>query len=93
MLSSIIEEKLQQHGLTQTDLAKALRVSRRTVNQLLNERRSLTVDMAGRLARFWETSPEFWLNLQLRDDLRVISTMQINPEIPTVQQYVQLRSP
>ena len=56
-------------GLTQDALAEALGVSRYSVNQLLNDRRSVTADMALRLARVLDTTPEFWLNLQMAVDL------------------------
>lgn len=50
-------------------LAKALRVSRQTVNELLRERRSVSPEMALRLSRLFGNSPEFWLNAQRAVDL------------------------
>jgi|ERR1041384_1125845 addiction module HigA family antidote len=50
--------------LTQDKLARLLFVSRRTISELLNERRPVTTDMAHRLARAFGTSPEMWLGLQ-----------------------------
>ena len=55
--------------LNATALAKALRVSRQTVNELLKERRSITPIMALRLSRLFGNSPEFWLNAQHARDL------------------------
>ena len=55
--------------LTQAELAIRLGVSRRSVGDLLNERRSVTPDMAHRLARVFKTSPEFWMNLQQAVDI------------------------
>lgn len=63
------EEIVAMAGLTQDALAEALGVSRYSVNQLLNNRRSVTADMALRLARVLDTTPEFWLNLQMAVDL------------------------
>ena len=51
-------------GLTQTEFAGLLGVSRRTVHEVLHERRPVTTDMAHRLARVVGSSPEFWLRLQ-----------------------------
>lgn len=55
--------------LTQDQLASAMGVSRFSVNQLLNDRRNVTAEMALRLARVLGTSPEFWLDLQRDVDL------------------------
>jgi len=56
-------------GITQKRLAIMLGVSRRTVSEIVNAHRSVTPDMAHRLARVFKTSPEFWLNLQQAVDL------------------------
>jgi antitoxin HigA-1 len=63
------EDFLTDHGLTVSKLAKALGVSRQTINELLRERRSLTPEMALRLARLFGNTPEFWLNAQRAVDL------------------------
>jgi addiction module HigA family antidote len=55
--------------LTQTELAKALKTSFRTVNEILNEKRSISPDMALRLARYFGTTPDVWLGLQADYDL------------------------
>ena len=55
---------LPETGMTQGEFANRLGVSRRTVNELLRERRPVTVDMAHRLARALKTSPDVWLGLQ-----------------------------
>jgi addiction module HigA family antidote len=55
--------------LTQMELAKALKTSFRTINEILNEKRSISPDMALRLARFFGTSPDVWLGLQADYDL------------------------
>ena len=69
-LSSLLFEKMKEYRLTQEALAKSLLVSRRTVAQLLKGERSLTSNLAIRLAKLWSTTPEFWLNLQAQIDLR-----------------------
>ncbi len=50
-------------------LAKAIGVSRQSINELLRERRRVSPEMALRLARLFGNSPEFWLNAQLAVDL------------------------
>jgi len=58
------EDFLPDYGLTVSSLAKALGVSRQTVNELLRERRAVSPEMALRLSRLFGNSPEFWLNAQ-----------------------------
>ncbi len=65
----IKEDILNEFGLTQAQLAEALGVSYHNINQLVNEKCHLTADMALRLSRFTQTTPEMWLNLQLAIDL------------------------
>ena len=63
------EEIMPAANLTQDALAERLGVSRRTVNEIVGEKRSVTADMAHRLARLFDTTPEFWLGLQQDWDL------------------------
>jgi addiction module HigA family antidote len=63
------EDVLPETGLTQGEFARMLGVSRRTVNEILQEKRPVTVDMAHRLARVLNTSPDVWLGLQQDVDL------------------------
>lgn len=65
----IREDILIELNLTQAELAEKLGVSRRSINQLVNEKRSVTADMALRLGKFTNTSPQMWLNLQTAVDL------------------------
>ena len=63
------EDFMPDYRLTATVLSEKLGVSRQTVNELLNEHRSLSPAMALRLSRLFGNSPEFWLNAQLAVDL------------------------
>ena len=56
-------------NLTVSGLANDLHVSRKTVSKIINERGSITPDMALRLSKAFETSAELWLNLQTNYDL------------------------
>ena len=60
---------LANDRITQEDLARSMRVSRVTINQLVNDHRTVTAAMALRLARALSTTPDFWLNLQRAVDL------------------------
>ena len=55
--------------LTQMELARALKTSFRTINEILNEKRNISPDMALRLARYFGTTPDVWLGLQADYDL------------------------
>jgi addiction module HigA family antidote len=65
----LVEEFLQPLELTQGALADALGVPRKHVNELCNDKRSITVPTALMLARVFGNSAEFWLNVQRRTDL------------------------
>ena len=63
------EEILPASGLTQMELARVAGVSRRTISEIVHERRPVTTDTAHRFARVFGTTPEFWLNLQQAVDV------------------------
>jgi addiction module HigA family antidote len=63
------EDFLPDYGLTVSSFAKALGVSRQSVNELLRERRAVSPEMALRLSRLFGNTPEFWLNAQRAVDL------------------------
>ena len=65
----LVEEFLGPLALTQSALAEAMGVPRKHVNELCNDRRSVTAPTALILARVFGTTPDFWLNVQRRSDL------------------------
>lgn len=65
----IKEDYLEPLSITVTDMANVLGVSRKTLSKIINERGAITPDMALRLARAFDTSPDLWLNLQKNYDL------------------------
>ena len=65
----LIEEFMQPMRLTQATLAEAMGVQRKHVNELCNNRRNVTAATSLILARVFGNSPEFWLNVQRRNDL------------------------
>jgi addiction module HigA family antidote len=65
------EEFVLPLGLSGNALARALCVPANRVNAILKETRNLTADTALRLARFFGTTPEFWMNLQKTYELRL----------------------
>jgi addiction module HigA family antidote len=73
------EDVLPELKVTQGEFARLLGVSRRTVNEILQEKRPVTVDTAHRLARALGTSPEVWLGLQ--QDVELWDALQANKRI------------
>jgi len=65
----LLEEFLNPMGLTQRELAEGIRVPYQRVNELVNGRRGVTPATALRLGKFFGTTPDLWMNLQLRWDL------------------------
>jgi len=65
----LYEEFMQPYELSQNALAKALHVTPRRINEIVNKKRSITADTALRLAKFFGNSAEFWMNLQNKFDL------------------------
>lgn len=65
----LLEEFLIPMKLTQRELAEALHVPYQRVNELVNGRRGITPSTALRLGKYFDVTPSFWLNLQLRWDL------------------------
>jgi addiction module HigA family antidote len=63
------EDFMVDYGLTVSQLAAALCVSRQSINELIRERRAVSSEMALRLARLFGNSAEFWLNAQRAVDL------------------------
>lgn len=70
------EEFLQPLEITQSALAEAMGVPRKHVNELCNDKRSITVSTALMLARVFGNSAEFWLNVQRRSDLWEVANSQ-----------------
>lgn len=65
------DEFLTPMGISAYELANAIKTPRSRVNDIVLGRRAITTDTAMRLALYFGTSPEFWINLQARYDLDV----------------------
>ena len=69
----LLEEFLKPMGLSQNRLALDIRVPARRINEIVHGKRRVTADTALRLARYFGTSPQFWLGLQMDYDLDLAS--------------------
>ncbi len=67
----LLEEFLEPLELSQYRLAKDITVPPRRINEIVHGNRSVTADTALRLARYFGTTGQFWMNLQIRYDLEV----------------------
>jgi len=65
-----LQEFLDDYKLTQSSLAREIRVPARRINAIVNGERAITADTAVRLARYFGNRPDFWLGLQELYDIR-----------------------
>ncbi|MBL0029934.1 MAG: HigA family addiction module antidote protein [Rhodanobacteraceae bacterium] len=82
------EDFLVPLGMSANALSKALNVPAPRVNDIVRERRGVSADTALRLGRYFDTSPQFWLNLQAMYDLRVAEIAigkRIVREVPVME--------
>jgi antitoxin HigA-1 len=76
----LLRDELKEIGVSLNELARALRVPMNRISAIVNGKRAITVDTAMRLARYFGTSPKYWLNLQVAYDLE-LADEEIRPRI------------
>ena len=67
----LMEDFIEGFGITQNKLATAIGVPPRRINEIVHGKRGITAGTAIRLARYFGTSAEFWMNLQMHYELRL----------------------
>jgi antitoxin HigA-1 len=67
-----LAKQLRDAGLTQTELARAIRVPVNRITRILNGTRNITAETAVRLGHYFGNEPQFWLNLQGIHDIQVV---------------------
>ena len=78
----LLEEFLEPLGITQVDLARHLGVPNQRINEIVRGKRGVTPETAWLLSQAFDTTPEFWINLQSHHDLassrpeRTVSSLQ-----------------
>ena len=87
-----LREELQTLQMSAAELSRQLGVPTNRVTAILNSQRSITGDTALRLAHFFGTSPEFWLNLQSLYDLRLAQQKsgKAISRLPTLKQRTSI---
>lgn len=89
----LFEEFLAPLEISQTQLAKEIGVPPNRINQIINGKREITADTALRLGAYFGIDPEFWLNLQIRYNLKLAKERlgkQIDKEIKQYRQQAHL---
>jgi addiction module HigA family antidote len=76
----LLRDELNEIGVSLNELSRALRVPMNRISAIVNGKRTITVDTAMRLARYFGTSPQYWLNLQIAYDLEV-AAQELRPRI------------
>ena len=74
------EEFLKPMAITQYRLAKDIAVPPRRINEIIKGQRAITADTALRLGRYFQMSPQFWLNLQSHYDLEM-TQLRLGPRL------------
>jgi addiction module HigA family antidote len=85
----LLEEFLTPMGISQKDLADSIEVPYQRINEIVNGRRGITPSTALRLAKFFDMSADFWMNLQLRWDL-YFARQDENQVLQRIQPYSTL---
>jgi len=84
----LLEEFMEPPGLTQNKLAEALGVDPGRINRIVTGKSRITADTALRLARYFGTTPRWWMNLQSKYDLEVAQ----DKKAAEIEKTVQARS-
>jgi addiction module HigA family antidote len=82
----LLEEFLKPFGVSQYELAKVVGVSPRRINEIVHGKRAISPDSALRLARAFDVSDRFWLNLQARYDLE-IEKLKLAETLPNIKAF------
>jgi addiction module HigA family antidote len=75
------KDELQEINVSLNELSRALRVPMNRISAIFNGKRAITVDTAMRLARYFGTSPRYWVNLQNAYDPETADQAEIEREV------------
>ena len=83
----LLEEFLEPMGISQAQLARDIKVPPNRINQIINGKREISTDTALRLGKYFGIEPEFWLNLQMRHNMKVVKEKTGNQIDMEVKKY------
>ena len=94
----ILRQELKALDVTPTELSRQIDVPPNRISQIIQGKRSITGDTALRLAHWFKTSPEFWLDLQTAYDVRLAQqafgvAIQHLPTKPTSPRQIERQGP
>jgi antitoxin HigA-1 len=87
----LLEEFLKPMNISQKELSDAINVSYQRINEIINGRRGISPSTALRLSKYFNTSPDFWMNLQLRLDI-YYAQQSDSKELKTIKPYSHIKS-
>jgi antitoxin HigA-1 len=89
-----LAEELGELGMSAAELARQIEVPTNRITEILNGRRAITGDTALRLAHFFDTTAEFWLNLQSLYEIRIAQqkTGKAIKALPTLKSFEQVHA-
>ena len=85
----LAEEWLAPMGISQYALAKAIGVPARRINEIVQGKRAITADTAVRLAAFFGTDPQSWMNLQTHFDTE-LAREQLGEQLTTIKRHTAI---
>jgi addiction module HigA family antidote len=92
----LLEEFLKPMEITQNQLAKDINVPANRVSQIIHGKREITADTALRLGKYFGIEPEFWLNLQVRYNMKIARSQvgkKIEKEVKTHLPQTEAHTP
>ncbi len=84
----LLEEFLEPMGISQAKLARDIKVPPNRINQIINGKRKISTDTALRLGKYFSIEPEFWLNLQMRFNMKIVKEKTGKQIEREVKQYI-----
>ncbi|MFH0974194.1 MAG: HigA family addiction module antitoxin [Spirochaetota bacterium] len=87
----LLEEFLKPMNISQKELSDAINVSYQRINEIINRRRGISPSTALRLSKYFNTSPDFWMNLQLRLDI-YYAQQSDSKELKTIKPYAPIKN-
>jgi len=85
------EDILKEFSISEEELAAAMGISSEIIYKIINEEERITADLALRLGRFTNTTPELWLNLQLAIDLWDARHSLNYQSIKNIKPFIEVR--
>lgn len=85
----LLHEFMEPLGISQTQLAKDIDTTFRTINEIINHKRGISPEMAVRLSRYFGTSEELWINLQAQYELHRVKEKK-KKALEKVRAYTEL---